>query len=320
MILFENRASVILFNVLKQMPLGSKFLLPSNICPIVPSVFLKAKVDFEFLDICIKTLCMDPQKVIQTLETDSSITGVLFVHTFGIDLEVESFFKSIKMLKGDTFIIDDRCLMIPDFDLNIEKSYADMALFSTGYSKYIDINWGGFAFLKDKYMYVKSDLVFKEEDLEEFTQDTQRCINDKSLFEYKDTCWLGSNTILYNDFEVYKKEIEKRTLLMKQQKEKLNKIYENNLPKSIHLGKEFSSWRFSILVENKELLLKKIFQEKLFASSHYKEVDYMFKKEYSKESNAKDIHNKIINLFNDFRFNEDKAQKIVNIINKFLKG
>lgn len=318
MILFESRASVILLNLLKKNKFKNKFLLPLNICPIVPCVFLKAKVDFDFIDISLDTLCIDEDKVLERLKHDINISGVLFVHTFGVDLEVEAFFKKIKAINSDLFIIDDRCLMIPDFSLNIQKSNADMALFSTGYSKYVDINWGGFAFLKDKYSYMKTNLIFKQKDLEELSENTQECINSNFFFEYKDTNWIGSNKNLYNSFEKYKKDILEQTFLMNKQKEKLNNIYLKNLQKDIFLGEKFNDWRFSILVENKEKLLNKIFGNKLFASSHYKEIDYMFKKKYLEKSNVKTIHSKIVNLFNDFRFDEVQAYKIVDVINKHI--
>jgi hypothetical protein len=320
MILFESRASIILFNVLNSLPIKGKVLLPLNICPIVPSILLKLKVDFDFIDIDNKTLCMDEYETLEKLKIDSSISIIIFVHTFGIEINKDDFFKKIKKINEEIFIIDDRCLMIPDFDIDIEENLSDLIIYSTGYSKYVDISWGGFAFLKNKYTYEKTSLEFNEKDLNDFSSQTQKAINTESFFHYKDTFWLGSNTSLYKKFDEYKSIIENKTRLMKRQKERLNKIYSENLPKDIFLGKEFNNWRFSILVKNKEELLDNIFKENLFASSHYKEVEFMFKKEYKKESNARKIHKNIVNLFNDFRYDEEKAYKTVEIINKCIKG
>jgi hypothetical protein len=320
MILFESRASIILFNVLNSLSIKGKVLLPLNICPIVPSILLKLKVDFDFIDIDNKTLCMDEYETLEKLKIDSSISIIIFVHTFGIEINKDDFFKKIKKINEEIFIIDDRCLMIPDFDIDIEENLSDLIIYSTGYSKYVDISWGGFAFLKNKYTYEKTSLEFNEKDLNDFSSQIQKAINTESFFHYKDTSWLGSNISLYKKFDEYKSIIENKTRLMKRQKERLNKIYSENLPKDIFLGKEFNNWRFSILVKNKEELLDNIFKENLFASSHYKEVEFMFKKEYKKESNARKIHKNIVNLFNDFRYDEEKAYKTVEIINKCIKG
>lgn len=320
MTIFESRASIILFNILKQKAFRKKFLLPSNICPIVPATFLKANIPFEFIDISRDTLCLDESILFQKLQDDKDIAGVLFVHTFGIELEVNSLFKKIKDINENLFIIDDRCLMIPDFNFDIENSYANLAIFSTGYSKYVDIGWGSFGYIKDKDIYLKQEIIYDEKDLEEFSNQTQISINNNSFFEYKDTNWLGSSSVLYEDFKKYKKEILIKTEQMKKQKELLNKIYLQNLPSEIHLGEKFNNWRFSILVENKEEVLSQVFEKGLFASSHYKQVEYMFKKEYKKQSVAKDVHKKMVNLFNDFRFTEKMAFDIVEIINKTYKA
>jgi hypothetical protein len=45
------RASAILYNLLVGRADSRPWLLPANICPIVPITFLKAQVPFEFVDI-----------------------------------------------------------------------------------------------------------------------------------------------------------------------------------------------------------------------------------------------------------------------------
>ncbi len=318
MILFEARASIILYNVLKSIRPKKKFILPLNICPIVPAIFLKAKVKFEFIDISLDNLCMNQELLLDKIYNED-VGGVLFVKTFGIELDTRSLFKKIKKINREIFIIDDCCLQIPKFDYDIESSYADLAIFSTGYSKYVDIGWGGFGFLNDRINYQKNYLIFYQKDLESFTSETQKCINNNCLFQYKDNFWLGSNEARYDDFTIYKNAIIKKVQEIKEHKELLNSVYKKNLPAEIQLGDRFSNWRFSILVENKEDLLKDIFDAGLFASSQYKEVDYMYKKNAIKNSNAQKIHKRIINLFNDFRFTLSQANQIVEIINKNLQ-
>lgn len=284
MILFEDRAATILYNILTNIP-NKKFLLPLNVCPIVPDTFLKAKKEFEFIDIELKTLCMDKDAVLNKIEKDNSIEGVLFVKTFGIELDNEPFYKQIKKINRDIFIINDMCPCIQRFDCDIENSYADMTLFSSGYSKYVDIGYGGYGFVKD----LRFGKIF----------------TDKS----KD-----------REFLEYKKIILDKILKMKKHKKIINTIYKKNLPNEIFLGDDFNRWRFSILVDNKEEILQEIFKvEGLFASSHYPQVDYNYVANPVINSNTKKIHDKIINLFNDFRFTKEKALSVTKIINKNLR-
>lgn len=287
MILFEDRASTILYEVLTNLTQVKKFLLPLNICPIVPDTFKKANIEFEFIDINLETLCMDEELVLDKIKNDKEISGVLFVKTFGIELDGEEFFKKIKFIDKNIFIINDMCPSIQEFDYDINNSYSDLTLFSSGYSKYIDIEYGGYGFIKD----------------------------DSFINIFKDK----SNS---SEFLEYKNKILTQIPIMKKHKEKLNSIYMNNLPKEIHLGEKFNNWRFSILVKNKEKILEEIFKiDGLFASSHYPQIDYDYVKNPTNNSNAKKIHDNIINLFNDFRFNTEKAYQVVDIINNnLIKG
>jgi len=102
---------------------------------------------------------------------------------------------------------------------------------------------------------------------------------------------------------------------IRKHKQELNDIYKNNLPKELFLGERFDNWRFSLLVDNKNEILRQIFKiDGLFASSHYPQVDFNYSKNPIIDSNTKKIHNKILNLFNDFRFTKEMAFEVVNII------
>jgi len=149
MILFEDRAASVLYKVLKSIN-NNNFLLPLNICPIVPDTFIKAGKQFEFIDINLDTLCIDEDFLLNKIKLDRAIGGLLFVKTFGINFDTQPLYKKIKEINTSIFIIDDMCPCIPQFDYDIENSYASMALFSSGYSKYVDIGYGGYGFLKFK--------------------------------------------------------------------------------------------------------------------------------------------------------------------------
>mgnify|MGYP006138617227 FL=1 len=284
MILFEDRASGVLGKVLNVIE-NKKFLLPLNICSVVPNTLLKANKEFDFIDVSLDTLCMNQDKVLKKIKEDNSVDGILFVKTFGVDFDIQPFYRKIKKINNNIFIIDDMCPCVPVFDYNIEKSYADMSLFSSGYSKYIDIGYGGYGFIKDeKFIKIFEDL---------------------SKNKY---------------FLDYKKTIINKTSLIKIHKNELNSIYKDNIHKKYHLGDDFINWRFSILVSNKEEILQAILEEDgVFASSHYPQIDYEYKENPMANSNANKIHKKIINLFNDFKFTREQAYLVVDVVNKYIR-
>jgi dTDP-4-amino-4,6-dideoxygalactose transaminase len=284
MIVFRDRASTVLYEVLSTLDNHTKFLLPVNICPVVPETFLKANIKFDFIDINLKTLCMDEVLALKSIKNDSSISGVLFVNTFGVDVEVEEFFQKLKNINPDIFIIYDQCLSIQDFEFNPDESLSSLALYSSGYSKYVDLGYGGYGFLKDN----------------EFNETFKDNSKDKSFLEYK-------------------VNVKNRISLMQKHKSKLNSIYKKGIPSCLHLGQEFENWRFSILIDEKDKLLEAIFKEEdLFASSHYEPLDHKYSDNPIINSNAKVISSRIVNLFNDFRFTDEKAKRVVKIINSFI--
>jgi dTDP-4-amino-4,6-dideoxygalactose transaminase len=226
---------------------------------------------------------MNTTLAMQRLKEDNTIDGILFVKTFGIDFDIEPFYKKIKEFNKNIFIIDDMCPSIQRFDCDINSSWADLKLFSSGYSKFIDLGYAGYGFVDDSF---------------------------KKIFEDK------SQT---KEFLEYKNTILQKIPKMIQHKKELNEIYSNNIPNQYHLGNQYSNWRFSIMVENKQQILDEIFSiDGLFASSHYPQVDFDYVKNPKKNTNSDKIHNKIINLFNDFRYDKEKAYKTIDIINKLI--
>ena len=239
MLLFAPNASIILYNVLNTLDSNKIFLLPLNICTEVFDIFLNLKLSVEFIDISNETLCMDENLL------------------YDIDKNI--------------FIIDDRCLSNPEFEYDINQSKADIVLYSTGYSKYIDIDFGGFGYVKEEYKF-------------------------------------NFNKVSQMKFSEYRDKVERKRAEVILHKNILNDIYQKGLPKDIRLEDKFNNWRFNILIDRKKEVLQDIFNNNLFASSHYKPLEHGY------ESNAKILHNKVINLFNDFRFNVENAKKIVRII------
>src|SRR4029453_3610942 len=106
------RASAVLYNILASQASELPWLIPANICPIVPITFFKARVPFEFVDISPMTLHMDLERV-EALMKARQYGGVLYVPTYGEASTPVEFFARAKSIDPELLIIDDRCLCRP---------------------------------------------------------------------------------------------------------------------------------------------------------------------------------------------------------------
>ena len=313
--IFEHRASIILYNVLKEFSKKGKFILPANVCPVVPLTFLKARVSFDFVDIDETDQCINCDLVLDKINnSDESYCGLLFVRAYGLLTDKTDFFKSIKTLNRDFFIIDDRCLTIPQPFQDSFDSSVDLIIYSTGYSKFVDLNYGGFGYLDEKTEYVRRSLDFDSRDHEDQIKLIQRHLNDHSKFKYKDNNWLG-DTCHIEDDKGYREKVQRQISIVSKHKEIINSIYADLLPNDIR-KETTTDWRFNISVINKSEILEEIFRSGLFASSHYASVSEIFG--FNNCSIASKEHNNTINLFNDFRVNEEFAIRICRIINNHI--
>ena len=315
--IFEYRASIIIYNIIQAFEDDKIFILPANICSIVPSIFLKANKKFEFIDISNETLCLDFNETYDRIKKEpQKYTGLLFSHTYGVEINVTDFFRSIKKLKEEIFTIDDKCLCIPNLN-GILPPYTDLVLYSTGYSKIIEIGWGGYGLFNDvsSVEYKNYELEYNANDLNDLQNQFRIALDQKKKFKYKDSNWLGG-TKNYNEFAKYKKEVYGKIDSVLKLKNQINNIY-YQLPKEIVLNDKYNYWRFNIIVKNKQQLIKNIFRNGLFASSHYPSLAGIF--DNHRAPFAEKLHKSIINLFNDFRFNEKKAQQIVEIVKKHIQ-
>jgi len=314
--IFENRASTILYNIILSNKINRGIsILPANICPIVPATFMKAKAKFIFVDIDNNSLLISKEKLMGILKNNKTITSILFNHTYGVEVENQELFKNIKDISENIIIIDDRCLTKPK--LSPDKfSLADITMYSTGYSKFVDFNYGGYTFVNEKIKYKKINLEYSDSDYDKLIENFNKVLNKKTRYIYKDSNWLDTRKPKYT-FKEYTVKLEEILPKITQHKKNINKIYYEKINTKFQMGKEYANWRFNILVENKEFLLKKIFENKLFASSHYQSLVGIFGT--GEQKNTERLHSKVINLFNDFRFNEEMAEKISNVVNKYAK-
>ena len=320
MLIIEPRASAIIFNYLTTNHKKNKFyLIPVNTCPIVPITFMKAGVPYELIDINISTLCID-ENIIEEYLKNYKLEGILFINTYGKIKNNDKLFKHIKKTRPDVKIIEDKCLNIPNLDYNNTPKYADIELYSTGYSKYVDIGYGGYALCKNDIQYKKRYCKYNNKHLEKIEKRYKNSISQNKIFNYTYDYWLD-NSDLKIERDEYMGRVNEYKNKVSIQKKNINNIYRNNLPEEIimePINSGIHSWRFNILVSNKKDLLKEIFDNGLFASGHYKPLDGIFSDDRIYNSVAGKLYEKVVNLFNDFNINSEQALKLTKIINKKL--
>jgi len=132
--------------------------------------------------------------------------------------------------------------------------------------------------------------------------------------EYFKSNWLNSESINVKMYEEKVNEFFPKALL---HKAKLNEIYDNLLLPKFKEKRLSINWRYNLRLANPDLVLEKITQRGLFASQHYYPLNKVFTNTLCPEWET--AFNLILNLFNDFRFNEEKARSCCEIINHYAK-
>jgi dTDP-4-amino-4,6-dideoxygalactose transaminase len=303
------RASAILYHLLVARGKPLPWLLPANICPIVPITFFKARIPFEFVDISAETLHMDLEQVEDSIKT-RKYGGLLYAHTYGDSSTPKEFFASAKVMDSELLIIDDRCLCVPDLEPDA-GSLADVMLYSTGYAKTVELNFGGYAFIKEDVQYQPEPLPFTPQDYEELESSYKEAVSNRTKFIYRDTGWLETNADVPTWYD-YLHQVESRLNNSIARRKMLNDIYLNRLPAEIQLPQAYQTWRFNIRVKNKSRMMDAIFNARLFASSHYASLAGIMSE--GEAPQAEKLANEVINLFNDHHFNVEQAEQVSAII------
>jgi hypothetical protein len=286
MIVHARRASAILYNLLRSRTDRRPFLIPANVCPVVPEGFTAASQAFQLVDLEEHSLEIDPQTCFDLLESQpGGFAGLLSARPYGSERDPSAFFASLKKIQSDLLIIDDKCLCRPDPDGEQISAMADVTLFSTGRAKYTDIGSGGFAHIRDTVPY-------------------------SQLHGDSAQAWIGGGEpeLQWDD---YRQRVLSATVEADELKRSLNAIYAEMLPPEIQFPPQFQHWRFNIRVRESEELIRSIFDRGLFASRHYPALAPGF-------PIAEGLHASIVNLFNDRYFDRERAHAVAEVVLRHL--
>lgn len=312
MIAYERRASTILFNVVTARELAGPVLLPANVCPVVPLTLCKAGRRFEFVDVSPSTLCIDHARLLERWHCGPDPPGgLIYVRTFGAVFDASELFAEIKCLTPSALIVDDRCTCAPSFATEPLTECIDAVLYSTGYSKFADIGFGGFALLQDRLAYRRATVAYDARDLAALTARYKNALDEAREFTYQDSNWLDSAEPELR-WDAYRQAVELHANLASDTKRAINHVYAHELPLDIQLPPVFQSWRFNIHVAQKDALLHEIARNGLFASNHYAALNGIFGPGSGRVASS--LHGHIVNLFNDQYFDVERAHRLAELI------
>lgn len=264
-------------------------LLPNNICPDV----IRSLTKRYNLVLCEIEDHFKPPNYHKYISSNLGEVAIIFVHTYGVYQQKDREQISNSSVK---LVIDDCCLCDPISIINNYFSYDRNYVFSFGYSKFIDLNGGG--------------LYLGEHDLNTSTTS----INGINL---------PLEHIKFSTIEQFKKsEIYKIIDLYSRNRSehsrKLSDIY-------VVLDEFFetmdSPWR-KIYKVNKKFLdnLKETIDREnpnLFFGTNY--PLWQYKNGNLSKKDSVDFSDKtLINLFNDFRVDEQHATDMVEVIKSLL--
>lgn len=313
---FEARGCSVLYNLFRSLDGEGSFLLPANVCPIVPATFVKARRAFTLVDIAEPDLTIDRNRCLSFLKKPSKpYAGLLFVRTYGTNQDEDDFFLSLKQVQPDLIIIDDKCLCRPDPDgINLSR-VADVTLFSTGHAKYVDLDYGGFAFVEQGVKYQPQESEYSGTAMHALTKQYKTAVDQCAFFQSAGEAWLDLSqpALPWND---YKDQVDAALKNADEHKESINAIYHRALPDEIQLANRFQGWRFNIRVPESERLVARLFESQLFASRHYPPL-------MSLSSNedfpiAKRLHENVVNLFNDRNYDSNMAGRTAELVVEHL--
>lgn len=318
MIAYEARAAAVLHNLLRSLPDDRPFLLPANVCTTVPLTLLAARRRFECVDIGGPDLAMDPERCLDRLEKErEGFAGVLYVRTYGAAGDAEPFFAAAKGLRPDLLLIDDRCLCPPDLDGAVLSRQADVTLFSTGRAKHVDLGFGGFAHLKEHVPYRRFAGRYDEDAEARVERRAKEDLARRRPFAGGGEDWLDLSAPAL-PWEEYRLRALAALAEADEHKGRLNAIYRSTLPPEIQLPARFHGWRFQVLAGEPDRLVERLFAEGLFASRHYASLGGVFCSGSFPAAEA--LHARVVNLFNDRYFDEEKACRAAAIAARHVAG
>jgi hypothetical protein len=310
-----RRASTILAGFLNGMKTERNlpFLLPANCCPILPATFQLVDWPYELVDIDPEHLGLPSEAVLDRVRR-GGVGGVLWVSAYGhIWKGLQEFSTRLKELDSAVLLVDDRCLARPS--LEPRNPLADLEIYSSGYSKFVDLGEGGWGFLRDIGICRPLGGEYLSTSHDELVAEFRSAACGGKSFRMPNRTWLDERPAS-KPWSEYSSLLAEKALQATEHRLRIAEIYRNTLPRTIQLEPRCDDWRVNICVDRPALLLESLSLRGLFASRHYPCLAPAFGT--AGAPNAERLAGRVVNLFNDFRFSEEMARTACETILEHL--
>jgi hypothetical protein len=304
LIAFARRASALLYRFLQASPRPGAWLLPANVCPVVPATLRAAGRTVRLLDVvpvhAPGGLGLDPAGCLEAL-ADPAIEGLIYVHPFGVEhAEAPAIYRAFRERRPDLLVVDDRCSCRPRFE-GVPTAGADVTLYSTGHGKFLDLGTGGFAFLAPAALIAPPAHAGRHGSVIELAPHGDASRLDLVAPE--------------ESWESFRERGLRALPGITQHKQRLNAVYQELLPAGVSLPEIWHSWRYNLLLDDAEGLLARLFAAGLFASRHYPVLGG----DHERHPVAARLHARIVNLFNDLHYSEEQARHTAELVTRHVR-
>ena len=320
MIKIEQRASTVLFKFIRSNCQDYVFLVPANVCSVVPLTLLKLGVSFKFVDIDRTTHAGSLELIkAELVKLGSRKKGLIYVNSYGNKRNLGYFYDAIKQQDSSLIIIEDNCLCVPETTRTYPYDNIDLELYSTGDSKFVQLSLGGgYGLMKDCVAYSEHHEPFNPYGYRDQVEQVKKCRKDNSRFTYRENGWLPFEPLgSALSPEEYIDRVKSEVLESRTHKVKINHIYDGIIPAGLKLGDEYNNWRYNVIVPTvhmQKAILDELSAEGLFASAHYASAAFIFNGQQC--ANAEYEHDHMINLFNEYKYSEEMAVRTAMIIKR----
>lgn len=325
-----GRAATAIYLILKAENMqGKKVLFPANICyaAIYPAIYAGCEPVFCDIDqvdgnVTYEGVC----------EYIGQVAAMVIPHMYGNP--VQDIEKIQQLCNRNKVLFIEDCASAMGASVNSGRcgSFGDYSIFSTGYSKTIDIGNGGFLLTNQSIAKIQryyEDLPVWNKEIEEnesFFSKLYRLIRNNDKQTLDKYIWKGIQDNLKDMFLYQYPKIDEQiqravaqldaTIGLRRKKQELyeNQIIETEFIRKYTFYDGAVPWRFCLLVseEKKRMLIDKLLERKVPVSDWYPVVTPIFGAE-NPYGNAYRMEKKIINF--PLLIDDKEIQRICNIIN-----
>ena len=295
--LFLSRASTAIYLTLLHEKIDSgRILVPANICYAAIYPALYAGMQVKFCDVDAKSGNVTPKLFLSSL--DDSVEAAIIPHMYGNPVTGLNKISRICKEKGIILIEDCASAMGAVTDEYELGKMGDYVIYSTGYSKTLDIGYGGILYskrpgienileLEEKLPFLTDDMKKSEETFSKVYRTLRNAGTDTSysraVFDaYKNTC---RDVFLHKITKAEKENIylslDRLPGIIRERREGCA-LYSKLLSSSVDMPYDFSPgavpWRYNFFVEKEHRsdIIKRSLEKSIPISDWYPPVTNMF--------------------------------------------